>query len=426
IGVAKIVHVLIYISMLVGAFTAIPIFFMLFVQGIRFTLLFLVLLIFFTLFIVALTSLIYILVLQVFDGEKLKNMINYIQIILSVAIIIGYQLVINVFNVVGTEVEYAFHWWHVLIPPMWFAAPFDILFNGNLEAGILVLSSLAIVIPLLAITLYYIFVPAFEQNLEKLLYKKGAAQRKKYPIRTFLVNILCTAKEEKYFIFAYQIMGKEREFKLKVFPSLGMAMVFPFIFLFIFLQDSSLEALRGGHSYLYMYFLNIFIIVTVHMLQFSSQYRGAWIFAITGDESTKLMYSAAIKAFLVKLYVPVIFLVGVVFSLLFSWSIWLDILLLFLSAILLSVMAYGITISRRYPFSDAFETVKEGGYTAKSILLMLLTTPFLLVHYLSALLPYGKITWLILLSVITLLVWKLVFRRKKESKKDLKTNGELL
>src|SRR5699024_4611830 len=144
IGVAKMIHVLIYISMLVGAFTAIPIFFMLFVQGIRFTLLFLVLLVFFTLFIVALTSLIYILVLQVFDGEKLKNMINYIQIILSVAIIIGYQLVINVFNVVGTEVEYAFHWWHVLIPPMWFAAPFDILFNGNLEVGVLVLSSLAV------------------------------------------------------------------------------------------------------------------------------------------------------------------------------------------------------------------------------------------------------------------------------------------
>src|SRR5699024_7202726 len=130
------------------------------------------------------------LVLQEFDGEKLKNMINYIQIILSVVIIMGYQMVINVINVVGTEVEYAFHWWPVLITPMWCAAPFDILFNGNLEVGVLVLSSLAGIIPLLAITLYYIFVPACEQNLEKLLDKKGAAQRKKYPIRTFFGKIL--------------------------------------------------------------------------------------------------------------------------------------------------------------------------------------------------------------------------------------------
>src|SRR5699024_6723019 len=144
---------------------------------------------------------------------------NYIQLILSVPMVIGYQLVTAVFDVVGTEVAYAFLWWRVLIPAMWSAAALDILANGNLEAGLLVLRSLAIVITLLPITLYYILVPAFEQNLEKLLYKKGSAQRKKYPIRTFLGKILCTAKEEKYFIFAYQIMGKEREFKLKVFPS---------------------------------------------------------------------------------------------------------------------------------------------------------------------------------------------------------------
>src|SRR5699024_12000809 len=101
----------------------------------------------------------------------------------------------------------------------------------------------------------------------------------------------------------------------KVSPRLGIAMLFKFIFLYIFLQNRSLEALRGGHPYLYMYFLNIFIIVTVHMLQFSSQYRGAWIFAITGDESPKLMYSAAIKAFVVELYVTDTFTVGIVFSL---------------------------------------------------------------------------------------------------------------
>src|SRR5699024_11742930 len=110
-------------------------------------------------------------------------------------------------------------------------------------------------------------------------------------IKTFFRIILFTDKEEKYFIFSYQIMGKEREFKLKLFPSLGMAIVFPFIFLFIFLQDSSLEALRGGHPYLYMYFLNIFIIVTVHMLQFSSQYLGAWLFASIGYESLQVVYS---------------------------------------------------------------------------------------------------------------------------------------
>src|SRR5699024_10178589 len=157
IGVAKLLHVLMYITMLTGAFTIIPIFFMLFIQGIRFTILFVVLMALFVLFIVALTSLIYILVLHVFDGEKLKNMINYIQIVLSIGIVIGYQLVINVFNVVGTEVHYVFHRCNLFILLMWFAAPFEVMLNGNTETGILVLSSLSIIIPLLAIFLYYKF-----------------------------------------------------------------------------------------------------------------------------------------------------------------------------------------------------------------------------------------------------------------------------
>lgn len=420
IGVAKLLHVLMYITMLTGSFTIIPIFFMLFIQGIRFTILFIVLMALFVLFIVALTSLIYILVLHVFDGEKLKNMINYIQIVLSIGIVIGYQLVINVFNVVGTEVHYVFHWWNLLIPPMWFAAPFEIMLNGNTETGMLVLSSLSIIIPLLAIMLYYKFIPAFEQNLEKLLDKKGAASPKKYPFRTFWEKMLCTSEEEKYFAFAYQIMGKEREFKLKVYPTLGMAIVFPFIFLIIFLQDSSVEELKNGYPFIYMYFTNIFISITVHMLQFSAQYKGAWIFPMTGGESPKLMYRAAIKAFLVKLYAPVLIIVGIGYSLLFSFSIWLDVLIVFMSAILLAVMAYGITITRRYPFSDAFETVKEGGYTAKSFALMFLAAPFVLFHFLSTLLPYGKIAWFILLAGITVLVWKFVFRRRAASKANSK------
>src|SRR5699024_8296767 len=70
IGVAKLLHVLMYITMLTGAFTIIPIFFMLFIQGIRFTILFVVLMALFVLFIVALTSLIYILVLHVFRSEE--------------------------------------------------------------------------------------------------------------------------------------------------------------------------------------------------------------------------------------------------------------------------------------------------------------------------------------------------------------------
>src|SRR5699024_9480058 len=53
IAVAKSVHIIMYLVLLTGAFTIIPILFMLFVQGIIFTVLFMVMLVLFMFFIVA-------------------------------------------------------------------------------------------------------------------------------------------------------------------------------------------------------------------------------------------------------------------------------------------------------------------------------------------------------------------------------------
>src|SRR5699024_92681 len=110
-----------------GALLVIPSIIMLFTQGIIFFLLFIVEVLLIVLFILALTALVYIIVLQFFSGEQLKDMINYIQILLSISIVIGYQIVIRSFEFIGFEFMYEFAWWHVLLPPFWFAAPFEMI-----------------------------------------------------------------------------------------------------------------------------------------------------------------------------------------------------------------------------------------------------------------------------------------------------------
>src|SRR5699024_1655433 len=160
--------------------------------------------------------------------------------------------------------------------------------------------------------------------------------------------------------FAYDVMSNEREFKLKVYPTIGMGMVFPFIFILINLQDMTLEEIGSGSMYLYMYFSNIIIGVAIHMLQFSSQYKGAWMFRSVHMESPKILYSAAIKAFLVKLYLPVVLVIAIGYGWIFSPTVWLDAILLLLGAIVQSILAYFITIRREFPFSGPFESMKEG------------------------------------------------------------------
>src|SRR5690625_1980111 len=146
IGVAKFMHIFIYLTLLTGAFTIIPILFMLFVQGFVFTVLFVVMLVLFMFFIIALTSLVYIFVLKFFNGEQLRNVINYIQIIFAIGIIIGYQVIIRTYGYIDVHATYVFTWWHAILPPFWFAAPFELDINKTASTPIIVLSLTSFII----------------------------------------------------------------------------------------------------------------------------------------------------------------------------------------------------------------------------------------------------------------------------------------
>ena len=246
ISAAKMVHVIIYMTLLTGAFVGIPFIVMVAIQGVLFSLLFVVVLLFNVLFVIALTALIYIFTLQFFSGEKLKDIINYVQILLSVGIFVGYQVLIRPFGVVDLNFTYIFSWWHVFVPPIWFGTPFELILHQNLSYVIVGLSVLALIIPVVSITIYLKLMPAFERNLQKLVEDTGKSKRKS-GLNSFLARLVCFNKEERvFFQFAALMMKKEREFKLKVYPSLGFAFIALFIFLLNGLRDGSFSDLGDG------------------------------------------------------------------------------------------------------------------------------------------------------------------------------------
>ncbi|MBO1914666.1 hypothetical protein J4G37_58815, partial [Microvirga sp. 3-52] len=89
-------------------------------------------------------------------------MINYFQILLSVGVIVGYQIMIRAFNVVDFDVIYSFSWWHVFIPPLWYGATFDLVMYQNFKGPLMTLAILGFVIPVIAIFLYARLMPSFE------------------------------------------------------------------------------------------------------------------------------------------------------------------------------------------------------------------------------------------------------------------------
>ncbi|KNE22226.1 hypothetical protein KM914_17525 [Virgibacillus pantothenticus] len=413
ISAAKIVHVAIYMSMLTGAFIGIPSIVMLGVQGISYFLLFLAEIVLLILFIMTITALVYIFILRFFSGEKLKDMINYVQILLSIGIVIGYQIVIRSFEMVDFNYVYDFSWWHIFIPPMWFGAPFELFLNGNTSYGMIILSSLAVIGPIISIGLYYKLMPAFERNLQKLMESTEKSKQKRRRIHTVLERLFCRSKEERqFFRFSSIIMAREREFKLKVYPTLGLSLIFPFIFHFNYLGENSFEQFSNSNMHFTIYFCNIMIGVVVMMLRYSSKYKGAWIFQTAPIENHSAIYSGTLKAFIIKLYLPLYTLLAVIFIFLFSARIIPDLVVVFMTGVLLTLISYKVVNNGKYPFSEAFESAQQGGTTMKTFLLMFAVGLFFLAHQFFSKIDFGVYMYLVSLMLATVISWRVVFKVK--------------
>src|SRR5690606_33658783 len=149
--------------------------------------------------VVVLTSLLYLLVLRYFDGERLKDIINYVQIALSLGLVIGYQVLIRAFEFTDLNLDYIFSPWHFLLPPLWYGAPFEMILNGNTSPYMIAFSVLAVLVPILAIFVYRRMMPSFERNLEKLLSDTKARKPSRNRLNGFLSKLLCRSKEERVF-----------------------------------------------------------------------------------------------------------------------------------------------------------------------------------------------------------------------------------
>ncbi|WP_231710653.1 hypothetical protein [Gracilibacillus suaedae] len=406
INATKVVHITIYLCQLTMAFTAIPMIIGLFNQGIVFFLLSLIVLLFVNLLILIMTALVYIIILRFFDGEKLKDIINYIQILLSISMIIGYQLVARSFEFVDLNVNFSFEWWHVLMPPVWYGAIYEIVLNGVTDLSYIILAILGVILPLVAIFLYIKLIPSFERNLEKLLSNSGKHKQAKEWWSRFWSKVLVRNKEEQvFFDFATRMLKNERDYKLKVYPTIGMALVFPCIFLLTDYTSRSIDELRDGSMYFSMYFSLVVIPAGVQMLQFSTNPKAAWIYRAVPLKNENVCHRAVLKAFLVRLFIPVYLILSVLFLVIFTERIWSFLIILVLVAAIYSRICYQVFLKNVLPFSESYQ-IGQSKQSGQALALLALTVAFALFHYVMTLASFGSYILISVLVFINAFLWR--------------------
>ncbi|MDO3676697.1 hypothetical protein [Paenibacillus ehimensis] len=405
VGMAKTLHILIYLFFLTGALCAAPMIAAFAKHGVLFFLLFVVEIVLTDVLIVVLTAFLYMLILKFFDGEKLKDMINNVQIMLSVAITVGYQFIGRSFDLMQLQVVFEPRWWQAFIPPLWFGATFEWFLRGQAAPHFIIFSLLAFVTPIVSILLYTRLVPFFERSLQKLANDSAKKSREHSRWLDVVSRFVCSGREERtFFRFGSLMMGNEREFKLKVYPSLGFSIVFPFIFFFNVLRNQSFGEIAASKWYLNIYFCALLIPTVIMMLRYSGKHKGSWLYKTMPLPSPAPIFRGTIKAFLVRLFMPVYLLESVIFIALFGARIVPDLIVVALSVLLYAVLCF-LVFRKALPFSESFEAVKQND-SLIIIPLLLLLALFAGVHLASTLVTGGVYAYMALLVVLNVVLWR--------------------
>ncbi|MBU3145299.1 hypothetical protein [Clostridium sp. CF012] len=419
---AKTTHICIYLMGLSLSLNLIPLVIGTLKYGALFFVLFALENILIVLIVIAFTALLYTVVLKFFDGEKLKDIINYFQILLAFLFAFGYQLGARVFNLKNMNVEYIPKFYHALLPSMWFASPFGIYIDGNNEPFLIFLCTLAILGPIILMALYIEkVVPYFEKNLQKLNENGGAVSKRSENIQEFIARIVCRNKIEKsMFKFTQNMISTERNLKLKVYPSLAMALFMPILFIFIDNGNgesfmNNIQTGYDGKIHLLMYISIFLLCFSTAFINNSDNYKGAFIYKVLPIENPGVILKGAVKGAIFKLIMPIFILEAIVFTILKGPSIIIDLIVMFL-VLLISSLVYFKVSDKALPFSIKFATTDSGKLIIPSIVTGLVLGVFALIHIAirNNIIFVG--IYVVVLLIVNVVLWKISF---KESWKDI-------
>lgn len=262
--------------------------------------------------------LLYLVILKTFSGERLKNMLNSLQIfmvILTVAIFYIPQFM----NYDKLDfLPNTFQWFYTFTFPVWFAAPVTLMTFNGATVNLIVLTVLSFVLTWVMFILYRNNSGKFELYLAKLSSNEGSVNKNSWWFKLATKLAAKSPKERTYFKLAWRIMQNEREFKLKTYPMFGMG----FLIIAIMVVSSTrsiMESMKislfsaAGFDFMQDYgifsFLSFSTIFGAQMigimLDQSTQANGFTILNAIPNSDTNLYRRATLKAVIMRFILPI-------------------------------------------------------------------------------------------------------------------------
>jgi hypothetical protein len=318
------------------------------------------------------------------------------------------------------------HW----IPTYWLAGLWTWFYKVDFVfAGTKLLSVVAILLPFAAIwaTVKWL-APKFingialgdgqEVVLQKPSTKNGKQSPKLYKYIAALLNK--NPESRAGFELTWLQTARNRAFKMKVYPSLAYI---PIYFFFVVLsrpgQDYSqiLVRMTSPKVYLILLYMCTFALSTAAMnLIYSEQYKASWIFFAPAIERPGNIMSGALRAIIVKFYLPFTALVAGVVIYVNGWKVVPEVIFTQFNILIFVLVSLRASLTA-LPFSVKEQMRERGAKNFIRQLLVFLIIPILGgAHYLT--IKFWLLKFVVY-PLIIILFWMLWDSYKKTSWKDI-------
>jgi ABC-2 type transport system permease protein len=391
----RLAHIVTYITLLTLSLTAASFIVGTVKYGLAFLLVFAITLAASVCLTVGTVNILYLLALRLTDGEKVRDIILYFQIGMTVIVVGAYQILPRLMGVKELAAwTLADRWWIYLIPPAWFASPIDIV-TGVVDTPRLVLAAFGLLVPLATLLIAMTLAPGFKAALARLETAPNSTPRRRRPEaadRRSLSGLITRRPAERAaFEFLWTLCSRDRQFKLRTYPSAALVFIFSAVFI---LSDTegirhAIAMLPQTHKHLFILYMCCAMAPTAFFqMRYSDRYEAAWIYRVLPLATPGDVLQAGLKVVIVRLVVPSFALVALVTLALWGPAAVPDILLA-LCATLLMCGLHALLMGDHLPFSEPYGVIQGSGQATRSLLYLLLPAAIGGLHYLLTFVPYG-------------------------------------
>jgi len=327
------------------------------------------------------TAFIYLLILRFFDGELLRNIINLIQIMLTVLVTVGYQIAMRMIDFTEIRnIAYRFEPHNYFNPILWFGAPFEILFNGGKESYLYVFTLLSVIVPVACFLLYL----RLSKRMESLLLKlegEGKERRSRHIIENLMGKLFIrnNIKRQAYH-FSCAVLRSDRSLKLKIYPALSVGILLPVIMLFNMRMRMDYDT-TGGYEYMYLYFVFMVFPSVLELIKYSSAWKGSYVYYTSGFQHTRELNSGILTSVTIRLFIPLLLVSSAIYIFVFKNLFINDIIVIMLASLVILPVIYRI-IFDALPFSREIDGSNQSKDFGRYIASLAVTGVFALLHIL--------------------------------------------